>query len=70
MADIYKGPYIITRFSENYLATIRTPHGTKVYNYNTQMFKLFHPEKEEKKEEKSSSEKNKKNFRQDEVEKK
>ena len=25
---------------------MKTPHGVKEYNYNTQMFKLFHPKKE------------------------
>ena len=43
MAEIYKGPYIITRVSDNNTATVKTPHGAKEYNYNTQMFKLYHP---------------------------
>ena len=29
---------------------MKTPHGVKEYNYNTQMFKLFHPKKETGKE--------------------
>ena len=29
LAEVYKGPYIITRVSENNVATIKTPHGTK-----------------------------------------
>ena len=47
LAEIYKGPYIITRVSDNNTATIKTPHGAKEYNYNTQMFKLFHPKKDQ-----------------------
>ena len=56
LAEIYKGPSVIIRVSENNKATIKTPHGAREYNYNTQMFKLFHPRKEQsqtnKKEEK------------------
>ena len=29
---------------------MKTPHGVKEYNYNTQMFKLFHPKTETVKE--------------------
>ena len=50
LAQIYKGPYVITRISDNNTATVKTPHGVKEYNYNTQMFKLFHPKKETVKE--------------------
>ena len=50
LAEIYKGPYVITRISDNNTATVKTPHGVKEYNYNTQMFKLFHPKKEAGKE--------------------
>ena len=46
LAEIYKGPYVITRVSDNNTATVKTPHGVKEYNYNTKMFKLFHPNKE------------------------
>ena len=48
-AENYKGPFIITRVSENNMATIKTPHGTMEYNYNIQIFNLFHPKKEEEK---------------------
>ena len=57
LAEIYKGPYVITRISDNNTATVKTPHGVKEYNYNTKMFKLFHPKKEtikEKEKEKHS----------------
>ena len=37
---------MITRISYNNTATVKTPHGVKEYNYNTKMFKLFHPKKE------------------------
>ena len=37
---------MITRISDNNTATVKTPHGVKEYNYNTKMFKLFHPKKE------------------------
>ena len=47
LAGIYKGPYIITRVSDNNTATIKTLHGAKEFNYNTQMFKLFHPKREQ-----------------------
>ena len=49
LAEIYKGPYIITRVSDNNTATVKTPHGAKEYNYNTQMFKLYHPKTEHSK---------------------
>ena len=29
LAEIYKGPYIITRVSDNNTATVKTPHGVK-----------------------------------------
>ena len=41
---------MITRISDNNTATVKTPHGVKEYNYNTQMFKLFHPKTETPKE--------------------
>ena len=49
LAEIYKGPYIITRVSENNTATIKKPHWMKEYNYNTQMFKLYHPKQNNQK---------------------
>ena len=48
-AEIYKGPYVITRISDNNTATIKALHGAKEYNYNTQMFKLFYPKKNQAK---------------------
>ena len=47
LAENYKGPYIITKMNNN-TATIKMPHGTKEYNYNTQMFKLIHQGKVQK----------------------
>ena len=47
MAEIFNGPYIITRVSDNNTATIKTLNDAKEYNYNTQVFKLFHPKKEQ-----------------------
>ena len=32
LAEIYKGPYIITKVSENNTATIKKMHGIKEYN--------------------------------------
>ena len=45
LAEGYKGPFIITKITDNNTAKIKMPHGTKEYNYTTQMFKLFHQEK-------------------------
>ena len=45
LVEGYKGPYIFTKISDNNTATIKMKHGTKEYNYNKQMFKLFHQEK-------------------------
>lgn len=55
LAKIYKGPYVITRISDNNTATVKTPHGVKEYNYNTQMFKLFHPQTGETSKEKEKN---------------
>ena len=49
LAENYKEPYVITRVSDNNTATVKTPHGVKEYNYNTKMFKLFHPKKNQPK---------------------
>ena len=45
LANIFKGPFLITRVSPHNTVTLRHPTGKREYNYNTDMLKLFYSEK-------------------------